>query len=56
MRNYEVRNRELLAVKRALKEWKNWLEGAIPPFLVWTDHENLEYLCTYKHLNSKQAR
>ena len=49
-------NRELLAVKMALEEWRHWLERAEQPFLVWTDHKNLEYLHTAKHLNSRQAR
>ncbi|KAK3548395.1 hypothetical protein QTP70_012639 [Hemibagrus guttatus] len=42
--NYDIGNRELLAVKLALKEWRHWLEGARHPFLVLTDHKNLEYL------------
>ncbi|XP_060756607.1 uncharacterized protein LOC132867653 [Neoarius graeffei] len=41
---YDVGDRELLAVKLALEEWRHWLEGAQHPFLVWTDHKNLEYL------------
>uniref|UniRef100_A0A8C9ZTG8 Gypsy retrotransposon integrase-like protein 1 n=1 Tax=Sander lucioperca TaxID=283035 RepID=A0A8C9ZTG8_SANLU len=55
-RNYDVGNRELLAVKVALEEWRHWLEGAEHPFLVWTDHKNLEYLRSAKRLNSRQAR
>lgn len=55
-RNYDVGNRELLAVKMALEEWRHWLEGAENPFLVWTDHKNLEYIKTAKRLNSRQAR
>ncbi len=55
-RNYDIRNRELLAVKLALEEWRDWLEGAGSPFIVWTDHKNLEYICTAKRLNSRQAR
>lgn len=35
-RNYDVGNRELLAVKVALEEGRDWLEGAKQPFLVWT--------------------
>lgn len=27
--NYDVGNRELLAVKVALEEWRHWLEGSI---------------------------
>lgn len=40
-RNYDIGNRELLAMKLALEEWHHWLEGAKLPFLVWTDHTNL---------------
>ncbi len=40
-RNYDVGNRELLAVKLALEEWRHWLEGSKHPFIVWTDHKNL---------------
>jgi len=54
--NYDVGNRELLAVKVALEEWRHWLEGAMHPFLVWTDHKNLEYIRQAKRLNSRQAR
>uniref|UniRef100_A0A8C6PAB7 Gypsy retrotransposon integrase-like protein 1 n=3 Tax=Nothobranchius TaxID=28779 RepID=A0A8C6PAB7_NOTFU len=55
-RNYDIGNRELLAVKLALDEWRHWLEGARQPFLVWTDHKNLEYIRTAKRLNPRQAR
>uniref|UniRef100_A0A7N8YQF8 Gypsy retrotransposon integrase-like protein 1 n=1 Tax=Mastacembelus armatus TaxID=205130 RepID=A0A7N8YQF8_9TELE len=55
-RNYDVGNKELLAVKLALEEWRHWLEGAKHPFTVLTDHKNLEYLRTAKRLNSRQAR
>ncbi|KAI3366353.1 hypothetical protein L3Q82_000513 [Scortum barcoo] len=55
-RNYDVGNKELLAIKVALKEWRHWLEGAEQPFIVWTDHKNLQYLKSAKRLNSRQAR
>ncbi|KAK3558224.1 hypothetical protein QTP86_013978 [Hemibagrus guttatus] len=45
---------ELLSIKAALDEWQHWLEGARHPFLVLTDHCNLEYLRGTKHLNSRQ--
>ncbi|KAF7646418.1 hypothetical protein LDENG_00188160 [Lucifuga dentata] len=54
--NYDIGNCELLAVKLAVEEWRHWLEGAKVPFLVWTDHKNLEYFRTAKRLNSWQAR
>ncbi len=41
-RNYDIGNRELLAVKLALEEWRHWLEGSGVPFVVWTDHKNLD--------------
>lgn len=40
--HYDIGNRELLAVKLALEEWRQWLEGAKKPFLLWTDHKNLD--------------
>ncbi|KAK3574255.1 hypothetical protein QTP86_004408 [Hemibagrus guttatus] len=54
--NYVVGNRELLAIKAALEEWRHWLEGARHPFQVLTDHRNLEYLHGAKRLNPRQAR
>lgn len=53
--NYDVGNQELLAVKIALEVWRHWLEGAKHPFVVWTDHKNIEYIRKAKHLNSSQA-
>ncbi|KAK3505977.1 hypothetical protein QTP70_002186 [Hemibagrus guttatus] len=53
--NYDVGNRDLLAIKAALEEWRHWLEGAHHPFQVLTDHRNLEYLRGAKRLNPRQA-
>ncbi|XP_030634258.1 receptor-type tyrosine-protein phosphatase gamma [Chanos chanos] len=55
-RNYDIGNRELLAIKLALEEWRHWLEGAIHPFVVLTDHRNLEYIREARRLNPRQAR
>ncbi|KAI4889192.1 hypothetical protein NFI96_012963 [Prochilodus magdalenae] len=55
-RNYGIGDKELLAIKLAFDEWRHWLEGAQYPFLVLTDHKNLEYLRSAKRLNSRQAR
>ncbi len=54
--NYDISNRELLAIKLALEEWRHWLEGAQEPFVVLTDHKNLEYRREAKRLNPRQAR
>ena len=55
-RDYAVGDWELLALKLALEEWRHLLEGTTVPFIVWTDHRNLEYLRTAKRLNPRQAR
>ncbi|KAK3557290.1 hypothetical protein QTP70_026691 [Hemibagrus guttatus] len=54
--DYDIGNRELLAIKLTLEEWRHWLEGAKHPFMVLTDHKNLEYLRVAKRLNPHQAR
>lgn len=54
-RNYDVGDRELLDMKAAFEEWGHWLEGSTHPFVVLTDHRNLEYLRTAKRLNPRQA-
>ena len=54
--NYDVGNRELLAVKLALEEWRHWLEGARHPFTVLTEHKNLAYIREARRLNPRQAR
>ncbi len=54
--NYDMGNRELLAIKLALEEWRHWLEGAQYPFEVITDHKNLQSLREAKRLNPRQAR
>lgn len=53
-RNYDVGNRELLAVVLALQEWRHWLEGSTHPFVVWADHKNLSCLLSARRLNSRQ--
>ncbi|KAL0151259.1 hypothetical protein M9458_053450 [Cirrhinus mrigala] len=54
--NYGIGDRELLAIKQALEEWRHWLEGAKHPFQVITDHKKLQYLQNAKRLNARQAR
>jgi len=54
-RNYEIHDKEMLAIIRTLKEWRHFLEGARHPVEIWTDHKNLEYFMTAKKLNRRQA-
>ncbi|KAL0198369.1 hypothetical protein M9458_006909, partial [Cirrhinus mrigala] len=53
---YGVGDRELLAIKWALEEWRHWLQGGSEPFTVWTDHQNLTVIRQTKQLNPRQAR
>jgi len=54
--NYEIHNKEMLTIIRALEEWRHFLEGARHPVEIWMDHKNLEYFMTAKKLNHRQAR
>ncbi|KAJ8455679.1 hypothetical protein ONZ45_g18876 [Pleurotus djamor] len=55
-RNYEIHDKEMLSIIRALEEWRHLLEGATPEFEIWTDHKNLEYFTKAQKLNRRQAR
>lgn len=55
-RNYEIHDKEMLAIIHALEEWRHYLEGAEHLFEIWTDHKNLEYFRTARRLNRRQAR
>ena len=55
-RNYEIHDKEMLAIIRALEEWRHFLKGAQHPVEIWMDHKNLEYFMTAKKLNRRQAR
>jgi len=54
-RNYEIHDKEILAIICTLEEWKHFLEGAQHLVEIWTDHKNLEYFMTAKKLNRRQA-
>jgi hypothetical protein len=54
-RNYEIHNKEMLAIIQALEEWRHFLEGCPQKFEIWTDHKNLQYFMTSKKLNRRQA-
>jgi len=55
-RNYEIHNKEMLAIIRCLEAWRHFLEGAKGQFEIWTDHKNLEYFMKAQKLNQRQAR
>ena len=55
-RNYEIHNKEMLAIIQCLEVWRHFLEGAKDQFEIWTDHKNLEYFMKAQKLNQRQAR
>ena len=54
--NYDVHDKELLAIFEAFKSWCHYLEGTPTPIDIVTDHKNLEYFSTTKVLTQRQAR
>jgi len=55
-RNYEIHDKEMLAIVRELEAWRHLLEEAQFKFEIWTDHKNLEYFMKAQKLNRRQAR
>ena len=55
-RNYEIHDKEMLAVVRCLEVWRHFLEGTTTKFKIWTDHKNLEYFMKAQKLNRRQVR
>ena len=55
-RNYEIYNKEILAIIKCLEAWRHFLKGAKGWFEIWTDHKNLEYFMKVQKLNQRQAR
>ena len=49
--NYEIHDKEMLAIIHALEEWKHFLEGTKHCIEIWTDYKNLEYFWTVKKLD-----
>ena len=55
-RNYEIYDKKLLAIVKALTKWRQYLLDAVEPFEVWMDHENLKYFREPHKLNGQQAQ
>ena len=54
--NYDIHDKELLAVVQALKEWKRYTRGSPRPIQVFTDHKNLVTFMLTKELSERQGR
>lgn len=53
--NYEVHDKELLAIICCLKEWESELTS-VQKFRIITDHRNLRYFATLRRLTERQMR
>jgi len=49
--NYDIHDKELLAIFEAFKKWQHYLEGTPSSVEVFTDHKNLVYFCESKTLS-----
>jgi len=54
--NYEIHDKEMLAIIRALQEWRAELVSVKAKFSIYSDHEALKYFMTKRMLNARQAR
>jgi RNase H-like domain found in reverse transcriptase len=54
--NYDMHDKELMAIYEAFKAWRHYLKGTKVPIDVITDHKNPEYFCTTRILSRRQAR
>ncbi|KAJ8228025.1 hypothetical protein LV160_008960 [Aspergillus fumigatus] len=54
--NYDIHDKELLAIVVAFKVWRVYLEGTRRTVIVKTDHKNLTFFTTTKELTRRQAR
>jgi hypothetical protein len=55
-RNYEIYDRELLAIVECCKVWRHFLQGAKHQVTILTDHNNLKYFLSTQRLTRRQAR
>ncbi len=54
--NYEIYDKELLAIVDSLRNFRSWTIGTAIPLAVICDHKNLEYFMSSRVLNRRQAR
>ncbi len=53
-KRYEVHDKELLAIVKALQDWRPYLAGTEKSIQIYTDHKNLRNFATTKQLNWRQ--
>ena len=55
-RNYEIYDRELLAIIRVLEEWRHYIQGSGHTTIIHSDHQNLTFFRSAQKLNQQQAQ
>jgi hypothetical protein len=55
-RNYDIYNKELLAIVHAFEAWRHYLKGSTYAINVFSDHSNLTYFTTAQRLTRRQVR
>ena len=55
-RNYDIHDKQLLAILVAFLEWKHYLQGTEKAITVYTDNQNLHYFLTTKAWTARQIR
>jgi hypothetical protein len=55
-RNYEIHDKELLAIIHALKHFRHYIQGSLHMTTILSDHTNLKYFTTKQTLTCRQAR
>ena len=53
--NYDIYNKELLAIVAALETWRVYAEGSLD-IIIFTNYKNLLHFIIIKQLNRRQVR
>jgi len=51
--NYEIHDKEMLAIMNAFNQWRVELQSVQTPIEVYSDHRALEYFMTIKKLTPR---
>jgi hypothetical protein len=55
-RNYEIHDKELLAIIHTLKHFRHYIQGSPHETQILSDHANLKYFTTKQTLTCRQAQ
>ncbi|UTT94693.1 hypothetical protein NDA17_005440 [Ustilago hordei] len=55
-KNYEIHDKELLAVVACLTQWRHMLAGLLSQLVILTDHEALKYFKSQRCITGRQAQ